>query len=292
MHMIDLRLRPEKLIAHAQDQGHNRSRDEDLGYAVHSWLRATLGKHSPTSFRLIDTREGSLRLLGYGPSDAQTLCEHATTFADPSAANACDWNTAASKDMGSIRWRVGQRLGFECRLCPVVRGKSGERDAFLAALPEGKEPADTTRSEIYHSWTADRLHPAVELEDTSFKLKAFRLVSTWRQGAAGQGGRRRGRRVSFARMPWSPADSRYATPIPSPPWWRGALADTEPSASECCCFDRHERGRFPTRAPRPFRCPYSSRGSSWLAVADTRTAVRRGWHAAFHGSRVRRPGRR
>lgn len=194
MHMIDLRLRPEKLIAHAQRQGHNDSRDEDLGYATHGWLKAALGEYAPTNFRLLEMRNGGVRLLGYAPIDIAALREHAHMFAEPAANEVCDWESAASKQMGTIEWRTGQRLGFECRLCPVIRGDSGERDAFLAVLPDEKGAGSVSRVEAYRDWTAARLHPAAELDVSTFRLKAFRLVSTFRQ-ASNHSGPRQGRRV-------------------------------------------------------------------------------------------------
>lgn len=195
MHMIDLRLRPERLVAHAQHQGHNRSRDEDLGYAVHGWLRAALGDVAPVTFRLLETREGGLRLLGYSRAEAAALREHAMAFAEPAAAAVCDWESAASKDMAAIPWRAGQRVGFECRVCPVVRGKAGERDAFLASLPTNAEPAGVSRAEVYRAWMLRRLQPAAELDEQSFRLKAFRLVSTWRLSNRRRNGHRAGRPV-------------------------------------------------------------------------------------------------
>ncbi|OUE43185.1 hypothetical protein BZY95_08375 [Billgrantia desiderata SP1] len=195
MHMIDLRLRPDQLVRHAQAHGHNHARDEDLGYALHGWLADALGELAPRAFRPLEQRDGTLRLLGYGPADADALRERAWQFATPLAASVCDWDSAASKSMGNIVWRPGQTLGFEVRACPVVRGKLGERDAFLAQLPEGGAPAAAGRAEVYRDWLSGRLNGSASLEATAFRLKAFRLASTWRQGRlAGESGRR-GRRV-------------------------------------------------------------------------------------------------
>jgi CRISPR system Cascade subunit CasE len=195
MHMIDLRLRPERLVAHAQLHGHNHGQDEDLGYAVHGWLRDALGDHSPKTFRLIEQRDGALRLLGYASADAVTLRDHATRFASPAAVQACDWEFAASKSLGEVEWYPGQILGFEVRLCPVVRGKAGERDAFLARLPEHREQTGPSRTEVYRDWLAGRLNGAAKLDPEVFRLSSFRLVSTWRQGKSASEGKRHGRRM-------------------------------------------------------------------------------------------------
>lgn len=193
--MIDLRLEPERLVSHAQMHGHNHNQDEDLGYAVHGWLRAAVGDLSPNVFRLIEQRSGALRLLGYAKSDIGTMQEHAHRFADPLAMNVCDWSNAASKVIGDIAWHPGQALSFELRACPVVRGKQGERDVFLAQLPANGEATPSNRAGVYRGWLSKRLGDAAQLDDDAFRLQAFRLVSTWRQGTRTSGGGRTGRRV-------------------------------------------------------------------------------------------------
>ena len=195
MHMIDLRLRPDRLVAHAQMHGHNRAQDEDFGYAVHGWLRAALGEIAPHTFRLIEQRGGSLRLLGYGRAGAEALRAHVRQFAPPLATEVCDWTNAASKRLGDIVWHRGQTFGFEVRACPVVRGKQGERDAFLAQLPAGDEPTPNGRAEVYREWLRSKLDGIPCLDDTAFNLKAFRLVSTWRQSQAADERNRSGRRI-------------------------------------------------------------------------------------------------
>lgn len=195
MHMIDLRLRPDRLVAHAQMHGHNRAQDEDLGYAVHSWLRAAMGDLAPRTFRLIEQRDSALRLLGYGSTDADALREHAWRFASPLAAEVCDWASAASKPLGDITWHQGQPLAFEVRACPVVRGKQGERDAFLAQLPAGDEPTPHSRADVYREWLCSKLDGIASLDNETFSLKAFRLVSAWRQSHAAGERNRTGRRI-------------------------------------------------------------------------------------------------
>lgn len=195
MHMIDLRLRPDRLVAHAQMHGHNRAQDEDLGYAVHSWLQAALGELAPRTFRLIEQRDGALRLLGYGHANATALRAHAQQFAPPLAVEVCDWAGAASKSLGEIAWHRDQLLAFEVRTCPVIRGKQGERDAFLAQLPAGNEPTPNSRAEVYREWLCSKLKGIARLDNETFNLKAFRLVSTWRQGRVDGERSRAGRRI-------------------------------------------------------------------------------------------------
>lgn len=195
MHMIELQVRPDQLIRHAQMQGHNHGHDEDLGYALHGWLAAALGEFAPRTFRSLEQRDGSLRLLGYTRADAEAARNHVQMFATPQAAAVCDWDIAASKPIGSITWRQGQILGFEVRACPVVRGKSGERDAFLAQIFDGNGPSAACRATVYRDWLATRLSGAAGLDTDAFDLKGFRLVSTWRQGLTNGRRGKHGRRV-------------------------------------------------------------------------------------------------
>lgn len=195
MHMIDLKLSPDQLVRHAQTQGHNHAHDEDLGYALHSWLTDAFGELAPRTFRLIEQRDGSLRLLGYGKADAEVIREHVQLFASPQAMTVCNWKGVASKPIGDIAWQRGQTLGFEVRVCPIVRGKMGERDAFLAQLPENGESMTIGRAAVYLDWLASKLCGAATLDTEACNLKAFRLVSTWRQGRSGGERRRLGRRV-------------------------------------------------------------------------------------------------
>lgn len=195
MHMIELSLRPEHLVRHAQTQGHNHAHDEDLGYAIHSWLRDALGEFSPRVFRPMEQRNGAFRLLGYSKGDADAIRNHVQLFASPQATAVCDWERVASKPIDAISWQPGQKLGYEIRVCPVVRGKQGERDAFLAQLPSDGVPTAKARASVYRDWLSSRLDGAADLDADKFNLKAFRLVSTWRQGQSVDTQSRAGRRV-------------------------------------------------------------------------------------------------
>lgn len=192
MHMIDLNLRAHELVRHAQAQGHNHTQDEDLGYAIHSWLTDALGELAPRTFRQMGARHGLLRLLGYARADAGAIQGHVQQFATPQAIAVCDWESTASKPIGDIPWRRNQTLGFEVRACPIVRSKLGERDAFLAQLPQDRKPTEKTRADVYREWISRRLDGAASLDADTFNLKAFRLVSTWRKSrsAGGRAGRR------------------------------------------------------------------------------------------------------
>ena len=73
MHLIELWLNPLRLVQFAQAQGHNRDGDEDLGYALHAWLRATFGAPAPSCYRSFVTKGNELRLLAYCSASADAL---------------------------------------------------------------------------------------------------------------------------------------------------------------------------------------------------------------------------
>lgn len=196
MYMIDLPLDSAALIRFAWRQGHpggcSRT-DEDYGYAAHAWLAAALGAHTPRPFRLIETL-GGLRLLGYSAADIATLIQHARNFALPDALAVCDWSAAAGKEMPT-RWTAGRRLGFEVRICPVIRGER-ERDVYLVEVDQARtgcrEPA--SRADIYAGWLQAQLQlggAAQPVAETA-NLIGFRRVRTMRQSRAGKDARHQG----------------------------------------------------------------------------------------------------
>lgn len=159
MFMIDLHLDPAGLMRFAHIQGHPLSSDQDFGYAAHAWLAATLGEMAPKPFRLFERGDG-LHLLGYAGHDAAELCTQAQSFAEPVAAEACNWASAASKAMPAA-WERGRRLGFEVRACPVSR-KEHERDVFLSALDRAKGNGAPVplREKVYLDWLVQRMRAA------------------------------------------------------------------------------------------------------------------------------------
>ena len=196
MHMIDLHLNPKHLVKHAQSGSHNRLYDEDLGYAAHAWLMATFGDISPNCFRLTETRDGELRLLGYGPASAEEMQTRASTYATPQAYAVCDWSTIASKSLAHIPLSASKVLGFEIRICPVRRGERGERDAYLAAVEASTEPSSSDRAKVYSTWLQERLSDAAAIDTSATEMTGFRLISAWRRRHDSQGRAGRGHRLT------------------------------------------------------------------------------------------------
>lgn len=126
----------------------------DLGYALHSLLRAAFGEQAPQPFRYLDAEQG---LLAYTRLSAIELAQQAA-LADADVAAALGLGQTLHHAGMNVRpfptqWAAGHALGFEVRVRPIVReGKSGrERDAFLAAIEKSTDdPLD--RSEVYVQW--------------------------------------------------------------------------------------------------------------------------------------------
>jgi CRISPR system Cascade subunit CasE len=161
MYMIDLPLDSAKLMRFAHTQGIPLGPDEDFGYAVHAWLAAAFGDLAPRPFRLFERRDG-LHLLGYANHEIDLLRETAQSFAEPLAMEVCQWSHTAGKSMPE-NWTEGSRIGFEVRVCPVIRGER-ERDVFLSALERSKENKSTPpiRMDIYLGWLIQRMKAATK----------------------------------------------------------------------------------------------------------------------------------
>ncbi len=168
--------------------GEKRLRDPD--HAMHCLLAECFGELAPRPFRLILPRGCPTGIFyGYGRSDADALREMADLYADPLQSRIIPVGEMDSKTM-PLAWRVGQRLGFEVRLRPVVRrarenaGHSHrEMDAFQAEAeryPKGEMPR--SREQVYADWLSDRFtilwpEESVRRRGASLELNQSKLVS-------------------------------------------------------------------------------------------------------------------
>lgn len=184
LHMVQLRLNPERLIRFAQDQGVNHVWDGDLGYCIHAWLAALFGAMAPKPFRLLDPgttwhKGCPLQWFGYSAHDGATLREQAETFAPPLALAVCDPAELNCAKRMPTAWATGRRLGFEVLVCPVSRRET-EKDVFLREVEKRRmtEPAPE-RETVYGDWLARQMVDAATLE--SVQLTAFRLVRLLRR---------------------------------------------------------------------------------------------------------------
>lgn len=157
-----LHTRPNARLLAAWVARHHRRHERqpsDLGDALHGLLCAAFGANAPQPFRYLDERQG---LLAYTTLDADAMRAQ-VALADRMAARTLGLDASRECDGYRLRpfpsqWKVGQILGFEVRVRPVLRTERGERDAFQHAWDQ--TPGTPPRREtVYVQWLRDKLLP-------------------------------------------------------------------------------------------------------------------------------------
>ncbi len=174
----------------AGDRGAMRRGTFDAGYAFHILLSAMFGKGVLQPFRVFAAeRRRKAALYAYSRADQGELRRMAAAVAPPDCEAVVDPRRLRTKAM-PVRFREGQRFGFDLRLRPVrrlrndlpdpqlgasLRGGS-EVDAFRLELirrspqgpieREGRSAAGAsfTRESVYEEWLAERLGAAASVE--------------------------------------------------------------------------------------------------------------------------------
>ncbi len=205
LHMVRVQLTARDLYGAAS---HARHANADLGYAVHWALVSAFGDAAPSPFVLRRETGRNIEVLGYARHDATELRRAAHGGELGRAARAIVLASLGSKVMPT-RWRVGSRLGFELRACPVVRMSSSgvhhrrgaEVDAFLAACRRSPDAA-VDRGAVYRAWLCRQFEgPGAEGDRTCWQggvrvldvtMRRFRRARLFRRE---QGGERPGRRL-------------------------------------------------------------------------------------------------
>ena len=159
--------------------------------------RRALATRSPRArpFRLlVPPRRATGYLYAYSKCNAEELAGVARCHALPDHLAVLRTDAMQSKTM-PLKWRAGQKLGFDLRARPVRRltrelqtadGRTykpgSELDAFLfEALTEfpvdrdGMKEAGRTREAVYLDWLSDRLAPYATLDRARTRLADFRL---------------------------------------------------------------------------------------------------------------------
>lgn len=187
LHMHSLKLDAARLIALGR-RLRLPMREVDPGYLVHSQLGELFGELAPPLFAIAGDQGREWRVLAYGDHDQARLRAHADAFADPAVFAAVDWAGSASKPMPQA-WPAGQVLGFEVRVCPVVR-KSGagdrhragaEVDVFLDRCWAVGDGVKVDREAVYRDWLAEHLKRHGGASLGSATITAFRRVQLVRR---------------------------------------------------------------------------------------------------------------
>ncbi|MHB1845470.1 MAG: type I-E CRISPR-associated protein Cas6/Cse3/CasE, partial [Deltaproteobacteria bacterium] len=133
LHLIRLRLDLPRLYELAKRRN-LPTRDVDLGYLVHCQLGELVRESPPKLFALPALNHpeprpgGAVEVLAYSEEPGEKLVERARAFAHPE-----HWSTLLDGRIDSkpmpVPFREGTELGFETRVCPVVRTKR-QRDGL------------------------------------------------------------------------------------------------------------------------------------------------------------------
>lgn len=208
LHMVQIHF-DGKELARAEERHGLRHAPDDLGYLAHAQLAACFGDLAPKPFS-VRSRRGGIEILGYAAVDADELQAAAEDFAEPVFADS--WSNLDSKRLRT-EWRSGRRLGFEVRVCPVVRlssdreiplrarkpgeetglhtfRKGAEVDVFQRDLGEKGLDAGVTRRASYEHWLLEGFGESAEILD--LEMLRFQLSTLYRRT---QGKGRKGRKL-------------------------------------------------------------------------------------------------
>lgn len=181
----------------------------DEGLALHHLLGESFGPAVLQPFRLMispKARHGAL--YAYAAHPAETLLQIAAAIMDPAAARVIDLAHLRSQPRPDTAWYVGQRLGFDLRIRPVVRlaspmskgretfRKGAEVDAYLAHVVRqsdhvpGHVVQDQTadsRESVYLNWLHKRLDGRAELDLTLTRITRHERRPIVRKGHRADG---------------------------------------------------------------------------------------------------------
>lgn len=161
----------------------------DDNYITHCALRELFGDHAPGPFSVENNSGRYLRVLSYGSLPFDDLQAAAQAFASPMVYQIPDWSRIISRPMPKT-FLQGTRLGFELRVCPVIRKSSAgkyhsagaEVDAFLSRVWEVDDPKVTiNREDVYRDWLTDQFERCGAAIPHSIQLKRFSLERMFRR---------------------------------------------------------------------------------------------------------------
>jgi CRISPR system Cascade subunit CasE len=195
LHLIELPL--EMRALHLWAGARKLGAGFDEGATLHHLLGETFGPAALQPFRLMVAPGAQVATLyAYAAIDADSLRQQALLSVTPAHAAVIALDRLRSMPRVASAWTVGQRLGFDLRLRPVVRlasaltgtddsgaqvsfRKGAEVDAFLASVLRDRK---TTREGAYLDWLAGRLAPAASLDTAATRVVSFQRSNVQRNG--------------------------------------------------------------------------------------------------------------
>ncbi len=173
---------------------HLRIEQVDDNYITHCALRELFGDDAPGPFSVENNNGRYLRVLAYSSRTTDALRVAAQTLASPMVYQIPDWPKLVSKPMPET-FPPSVHLGFEARICPVIRKSSSgkyhkagaEVDAFLSRVWEVDDPkTPITREDVYREWLDDQFARSGAAKLHSVQLKQFSLERMFRRDHAKQ----------------------------------------------------------------------------------------------------------
>jgi len=161
-------------------------------YLVHCALSELFQEQAPGLFCVedkhhqitdYDSRGRHIRALCYSELEWETLQNLSRGFASPTVYEIVDWDRMASKPMPDT-FPKGMKLGYEIRVCPVVRKASDgpkwyegqELDAFLSRVYEiDDKSVDIDREEIYRNWLKQQFENRGGAKLITAQMKRFSI---------------------------------------------------------------------------------------------------------------------
>lgn len=195
LHLVELPLSLKAL--HLWAGGRRLGAAFDEGVALHHLLGETFGPAALQPFRLMVAPGAQVgTLYAYATADADALGLQAKASLTPAHAAVIDLDRLRSLPRPILAWNVGQRLGFDLRVRPVVRlasalsgadesgapvsfRKGAEVDTFLASVMRDRQ---ISREGAYLAWVAARLAPAASLDLAASRLARFERSRVQRNG--------------------------------------------------------------------------------------------------------------
>lgn len=195
LHLVRMGFDSRQLYVEARGQ-HLPVQEIDLGYLIHCRLSDLFGAAAPKPFRIIDRGERMVEVLGYSRRPAAELATEAKGDRSRGEVAGFAWPRFASRQV-PMRWKVGQRVGFSLRACPVQRmagngptwKKGAEVDVFLAQCWRVGPGEEVDREKVYLAWLERCLVASEGARLDTGQLSAFQRERLYRRSRGGPGPR-------------------------------------------------------------------------------------------------------
>lgn len=166
-----------------------RALREDMGYALHAALQATLGRQAPKPFAVV-RRPAAVQLVGYSAVAPEDLARALSlaAVADPAAARALGLVSPVTPEIRPMPddWRSGEVLSFETRVAPVVRSRSmpggGYPEIDAAFHPDYCGDSPGAREQAHARWLSRELARGGAATLLEQRVLAFSLAQIARRG--------------------------------------------------------------------------------------------------------------